>query len=91
MKTAAIERRMAAQLTGVNRLRKFHMERTFLGYLENRNWVIVSSSSHLSQAERVKPWNSVRINLGLGLRGPDIRLGLDNRHSIIEGHRGLRR
>ena len=40
---------------------------------------------------RVKPGNSVRINLFLGLRGPDIRLGLDNRHSIIEGHRGLRR
>ena len=26
----------------------------------------------------------MRINLGL--RGPDIRLGLDNRHLIIEGH-----
>ena len=33
----------------------------------------------------------MRINLGLGLRGPDIRPGLNNRHSIIEGHRGLRR
>ena len=32
--------------------------------------------------DRVKPWNSVRINLGLGLRGLDIR------HLIIEGHRG---
>ena len=31
----------------------------------------------------------MRINLGLGLRGPDIRPGLDNRHLIIEGHRGL--
>ena len=28
--------------------------------------------------DRVKPWNSVKINLCLGLRGPD--LGLDNRH-----------
>ena len=36
-------------------------------------------------------WNSVRINLGFGLRGLDIRPGLDNRHLIIEGHRGLRR
>ena len=24
----------------------------------------------------VEPWNSVRINLGLGLRGPDLRVGL---------------
>ena len=40
---------------------------------------------------RVKPWNSVRINLGLGSRGPDIRPGLDNRNLIIEGHRGHRR
>ena len=38
-----------------------------------------------------KPWNSVRIILGLDLSGPDIRLGLDNRHLIIEGHRGLRK
>ena len=35
--------------------------------------------------DRVKPANSVKINLGLGLRGPDIR------HLIIGGHRGLRR
>ena len=41
--------------------------------------------------DRVKPWNSVRIDLGLGLRGPAIRPGLDNKHLIIEGHRGLRR
>ena len=34
----------------------------------------------------VKPWNSVRIILGLGLSDPDIRPGLDNRHLIIEGH-----
>ena len=40
---------------------------------------------------RVKPWNSARINLVLVLRGPDIRLGLDNRHLIIKGHRGLKR
>ena len=39
----------------------------------------------------VKPWNSVRIILGLGLRGPDVRPGLDNRHLIIEEHRSLRR
>ena len=39
----------------------------------------------------VKPWNSVRINLDLGLRGPDIRPVLGNRHLIIEGHRGLRK
>ena len=39
---------------------------------------------------RVKPWNSVGINLGLDLRGPDIRPGFDNGHLIIEGHRGLR-
>ena len=31
------------------------------------------------------------INLGLGKSGPDIRPGLDSRHLIIEGHRGLRR
>ena len=37
--------------------------------------------------DRVKPGNSVRINLFLGLRGPDIRLGLNNRHLILEGHR----
>ena len=41
--------------------------------------------------DRVKPWNSVRINFVLVLRGPDIRPGLDNSHLIIEGHRGLRR
>ena len=41
--------------------------------------------------DRVKPWNSVRINLGLGLRGRDISPGLDNRHLIIEGLRCLRR
>ena len=35
--------------------------------------------------DRVKPWNSMRINLGLGLRGPDIRPGVDNRHLILEG------
>ena len=40
---------------------------------------------------RVKPWNLVRVNLDLGLRGPDIRPVLDNRHLIIEGHRGLRK
>ena len=27
----------------------------------------------------------MRINLGLGLRGPDIRQDLDNRHLTIEG------
>ena len=32
----------------------------------------------------------MRINLVLGLRGPDIRPGLDNRYLIIVGqHRGL--
>ena len=31
------------------------------------------------------------INFGLVKSGPDIRPGLDNRHLIIEGHRGLRR
>ena len=40
--------------------------------------------------DRVKPGNSVRINLFLGLRGPDIRLGLNNRHrrsqKVMEGH-----
>ena len=41
--------------------------------------------------DRVKPWNSVRINLVLGLSGPDIRPGLDNRHLIIKGHIGLRK
>ena len=41
--------------------------------------------------DRVKPWNLVRINLGLGLRGPDNRSGLDNRHVITEGHRSLRK
>ena len=30
----------------------------------------------------VKPLNSVRIDLGLGLRGPDISLGIDNRHTF---------
>ena len=29
--------------------------------------------------DRVKPWNPVRINLGLVLRGPNIRPGLDIR------------
>ena len=28
----------------------------------------------------------MRFNLGMSLRGPDIRPGLDNRHLIIEGH-----
>ena len=37
----------------------------------------------------VKPWNSVRINLVLGLRGTDIRPGLDKRHLIKERHRGF--
>ena len=37
--------------------------------------------------KRLSDW----INFGLGLRGLDIRPGLDNRHLIIEGHRGLRR
>ena len=41
--------------------------------------------------DMVKPWNSVKINLVLGLRGPDIRPGLNNSDLIIEGHRGLRR
>ena len=43
-----------------------------------------------TRVDRVKPWNLVRNNLGLGLRGLDIRPGLDNRHLILEGHRGLR-
>ena len=34
--------------------------------------------------DRVKPWSSVRINLGLGWRGPDFRPGFDNTHFIIE-------
>ena len=41
---------------------------------------------------RVKPWISMRISLGIlgmGLRGPDIRPGFDNRHLIIEGQRRL--
>ena len=41
--------------------------------------------------DRTKPGNSVRINLFLGLRGPDIRPGLDNRHLILEGYRFVRR
>ena len=36
--------------------------------------------------DRDKPWNSVRINLGLDLRDLNIR-GLDKRHLIIVGHR----
>ena len=32
----------------------------------------------------------MRINLGCGFSGPDIRPGLDNRDLIIEGHRGHR-
>ena len=35
---------------------------------------------------KIKPENSVRLNMVLGLRGPDISPGLDNRHLIIEGH-----
>ena len=42
-----------------------------------------------TRVDRVKPWNLVRNNLGLGLRGLDIRPGLDNRHLIIECHRCL--
>ena len=41
--------------------------------------------------ELIGSWNSVRINLGFGLRGLDIRPGLDNRHLAIKGHRGLRK
>ena len=41
--------------------------------------------------DRVKPWNSVRINLGLDFKGTDNRPDLDNRLLIKEGHRGLRR
>ena len=41
------------------------------------------------RVDRVKPWNSAKINLGFGLRGPDMKPGLDNRHLIIEGQRGL--
>ena len=33
--------------------------------------------------DRVKPWNSVRINLGLGLKGPDVGPILDKRNLII--------
>ena len=33
---------------------------------------------------RVKPWNLVRIDLG-----PDIRPGLNKRHLMIEGQRGV--
>ena len=40
---------------------------------------------------RVKYWSSVRFNLGLSLRGPEIRLGLDSRHFIKEGHRGIKK
>ena len=38
-----------------------------------------------------KPWNSGKINLGLGLRDSDIRTGLENKNFIIEGHREFRR
>ena len=51
-------------------------------YLENRKRIGV---------DMVKPWNSVRIKFDLDLWGPDIRPDFDNRHLIIEGHRGLRR
>ena len=57
-------------------------------YVGNEHWLLNLTRLGVN---RVKPWNSVRINLGLGLRGPDIRPGLNNRHLIIEGHRGLRR
>ena len=49
----------------------------------------VESKTRLG-VDRVKPSIPVRIDLGLGLRGPDIRPGLDSRHLIIEGYRGLR-
>ena len=38
--------------------------------------------------DRVKPWNSVRINLGLDLIGPDIRPGL--RHQTFKNRMSLR-
>ena len=42
---------------------------------------IISSQVIIMQTrlgvDRVKPWNSVRIYLGLGKSGPDIRPGLD--------------
>ena len=41
--------------------------------------------------DKVKPWNLVKINLVLGLRGPDIRSGVDNRHLIIEVLEGDKR
>ena len=37
--------------------------------------------------DKVKPWNSVKINLGLGLIGPDIRPGLDNRPLILRSRK----
>ena len=56
------------------------------------DWIVVLIKWH-GNLKMVKPWNwvGIGINLGLGMRGPDIRPGLDNRHLIIEGHRGLRR
>ena len=57
-------------------------------YVGNEHWLLNLTRLGVN---RVKPWNSVRINLGLGLRGPDIGPGLYTRHLIIEGHRGLRR
>ena len=50
-------------------------------YLENSLYIlyiIVIMYYTRLEVDRVKPWISVRINLGLGSRGPDIRP--DNRH-----------
>ena len=38
--------------------------------------------------DRVKLGGCVRINLGLGETGPDIRPGLDKRHIIAEAQKG---
>ena len=50
----------------------------------------VESKTRLG-VDRVKPSIPVRIDLGLGLRGPDIRPSLYNRHLILEGLIGHRR
>ena len=53
-------------------------------------YIFCSNKTSLG-VDRVKPWNSMRINLGLDLRGLDLRPDLDNRHLIIEDYIGLRR
>ena len=60
---------------------RYHMHFTISSFICLSLGLIIRYYTRLG-VDRVKPWNWVRINLGLGLRGTDIGPGLDNRHYV---------